>query len=33
LLEPVFSGTYTLKVRGVFAQGWRSPWRRHVQKV
>jgi hypothetical protein len=26
-------GKYTPKVRRVFAQGWRSPWRRRVQKV
>jgi len=25
LLEPPRDGKYTLKVRGVFAQGWRSP--------
>jgi len=24
---------YALKFRGVYAQGWRSPWRRLVQKV
>jgi len=34
LLEPFFfSGTAGVEVTEVFAQGWRSPWRRRVQKV
>jgi len=32
-LEPCLDGKLMLKVRGVFAQGWRSPLRRRVQKV
>jgi hypothetical protein len=33
LLESPRDAEYTLKVRGVFAQGWRSPGRRRVQKL